>query len=113
MKWIIKIRDNKFNRIIIKYDPLNDIVIFNGEAKINGNWIGFTSRFTSSEDIDLKKIQELLSETYDKLIERYDTYKNLNKGLEVISEIDFGDGEEEINEFESNDVYGNLNEISE
>lgn len=111
MKWIIKIKNNKFKKIVIKYEPLNDIVIFNGECKINGNWVGFVSNFITSENIDLKKIQELLSKTYNELVKRYDTYDDLNKGLEVISEVDFGDTDNEDdneNIFKSNDVYGNL-----
>lgn len=114
MKWIIKIRDNKFKRIVINYEPLNDIVIFNGEGKVNGNWVVFVSNFITSENIDLKKIQKLLSKTYDNLVKRYNTYEDLNKGLEVISEIDFGDSDnidnDDENIFKSNDVYGNLND---
>ena len=90
MKWIISVKDDKSKRISINYNPIDEILIFIGQCKLsNAGWTDFTSHFIPTEDIGLKKIQDMLVSTHNKLIERFDIYTNLNNGLSIIGEVDF------------------------
>lgn len=90
MRWTINVKDDKSKRIIIKYDPLSDLVIFAGQCNIhNKGWVDFSSNFISSKEIDLQKILNMLVISHNEITERFETYENLNKGLNSVREVDF------------------------
>ena len=97
------------NRIVIKYNPIYDKILFVGQCNIkNLGWVDFTINEIEAKDVKLKVIQENLANSFDKLIERFEVFDNLNDGLSIIEAVDFS-GEENKIEFEDdNSVYGNL-----
>ena len=110
LRWTIKIKDDKKKRIIIKYSPIDDTLTFVGQCQLpNDGWVDFTEIEITAKDVKLKTIEDNLTTSFEKLIERFDVYDDLNKGLNIIESIDFSDDDKK--EFEEDySVYGNLEE---
>lgn len=88
MEWTVSIFDKQNQRILVKFDPMNDIIHFIGQYKPhNKPWIDFSEE-QHPIDIDLDTIKDLLVKTYDKMKLRLDIYNNVAEGFNYIKEIE-------------------------
>ena len=91
MEWIVKIEKNNNKRIVVRVDPKNDAILFIGQIKPkNAEWVDFVEESVSIY-INLETIQKVLEKIYLKLSERYDAYKNIAEGFEIIKIIGITD----------------------
>lgn len=89
MEWIVKITEQPNQRILVKFDPKKEEIIFIGQYKPhNKQWVDFSEESYSME-IELEMIQKLLLKTYEKMKERLAAYENISEGFSVIKEIEF------------------------
>jgi len=89
MEWIVKITEQPNQRILVKFDPKKEEVVFIGQYKPhNKQWVDFSEESYSME-IELGTIQNLLIKTYKKMKERLAAYENISEGFSVIKEIEF------------------------
>lgn len=89
MEWIVKITEQPNQRILVKFDPKKEELIFVGQYKPhNKQWVDFSEESYSME-IDLETIQNLLLKTYKKMKKRLLAYENISEGFSVIKEIEF------------------------
>ena len=96
MEWIVKIEGQKNQRIVVKYDPLEESVSFTGEYRINNNWHRFTKTFhIVSAEPGIEDIQETMEKVVVDLRIRIKQHENLDKGFGVIKEISFLEDEEQ------------------
>lgn len=86
--WIVKIEEEKNQRIKIEFNPLTETIIFYGQVRINNEWETFSQDShemrISLEDITTK-IGNVIALMRIRLIE----FENLNKGFEIIKTIGF------------------------
>lgn len=88
MEWIIKIEEEKNQRIRIKFYPQFERIIFFGEARVNNKWSIFCK--TSHEmKITLEQIQEKMEIVIILMRKRLLEYENLDKGFSVLKWISF------------------------
>jgi len=87
MLWIVKIENKPEFRIEITFDPLNELLIFNGQYKLHSKWTTFNT-VGHSINIDLNKITEIVLTVYDKLESLVNTYNNIAEGFQYIKEIE-------------------------
>ena len=96
MEWIVKIENKPEQRILVKFDPENESIIFIGQfrPKMKNNasvksyeWIEF-SKIIYSMDIDLDKIQKALFISYEMMNKRIIAFENINEGFNVIKLIE-------------------------
>lgn len=102
MEWIVKIEDKLDQRILVKFDPLNESIIFIGQYKPhNKEWTNFSEVSRSiwydikdhdtwqhNDLIDVDIIQEMLYSAYNIMKERLDAYKNIAEGFSIIKLIE-------------------------
>jgi len=102
MEWIVKIEKKPNQRIIVRFDPLNDQLVFIGQYKPhNKEWIDFSERnqrlFVENPSehiindiilIDAEKIQDILLHVYDEMKRRLDAYENIAEGFTLIKLIE-------------------------
>jgi len=96
MKWLVKIEGKPNQRIVVKFDPLNQQLIFTGQYKQhNVEWFNFVeirkdydiSPVRSAYDFELitaEEIQNVISEVYLSLKKRVEIYEEINKGFSLI-----------------------------
>ena len=88
MEWKVEIEGKTNQRILVKFDPKNELIIFIGQYKPhNKEWVDFSEE-SYSMDITLETIQELLFKVYQKMKERLDAYLNIAEGFKVIKLIE-------------------------
>lgn len=90
MKWIVKIDGKKDLRIVIKFVPQSDELVFIGQYRAVSNsleWFDFSEE-RCSIDIDLETIQNMLLSTYEKMKIRIEAYNNIAEGFTVIKTIE-------------------------
>jgi hypothetical protein len=93
MEWIVKIENQPNQRILVKFDPKNEVLLFIGQYKPhNKEWVDFSAELHSMK-IDLEMIQDLLYKTYKKMKERLDAYENIAEGFSVIKLIEIKEEE--------------------
>jgi len=84
MEWKIAITDKPNQRIVVRFDPKNECLIFIGQYKPkNRDWVDFSEEIYSME-IDLPTIQGLLGKTIKTMRERLKAYENISQGFDVI-----------------------------
>jgi hypothetical protein len=104
MEWIVKIEGKLNQRILVKFDPQNEQLIFIGQCKLhNLQWTNFSqisksiwiiypdiiSNTTSNVGlISLEIIQNTLSGTYELMKKRYDAYNEIAEGFAHIKLIE-------------------------
>jgi hypothetical protein len=104
MEWKIAITNKPNERIVVRFDPKNQYLVFIGQYKPkNRGWIDFiliNKQFLSIDTkmmeylITAEEIQETLLSTYNILKKRVDVYNNIAEGFTVIKEIQILDKEE-------------------
>lgn len=87
MQWIVKIENKSNQRIMVKFDPMKELLYFIGQYKIKINWIDF-SQEEYSMNITLEVIQDILFKVYEKMNERLKVHEDLNKSFEIIKVIE-------------------------
>lgn len=92
MQWIVKIENKSNQRIMIKFDPMKELLYFIGQYKIKINWIDFSEE-EYSMNITLEIIQDLLFKVYKKMNERLKVHEDINKSFEVIKIIEIKEEE--------------------
>jgi len=98
MEWKIAITDKPNQRIVVRFDPKNECLIFIGQYKPkNRDWVDFVQFDKPLWSIDkrmtenlvtAKEIQELLLTIYNILKKRLDAYENIAEGFTIIKEIE-------------------------
>jgi hypothetical protein len=98
MEWKIAITDKSNQRIVVRFDPKNELLVFIGQYKPkNRDWVDFVlyekplwSENKDKEEIliSAEDIQELLLTTYNTLRKRLDAYENISEGFTIIKEIE-------------------------
>jgi hypothetical protein len=90
MYWIVKIENKPNQRIMVKFDPMKELLYFIGQYKIRVLWIDF-SQEEYSMNITLEVIQDLLFNVYEKMNERLKVHEDLNKSFNAIKEIEINE----------------------
>lgn len=91
MEWKVDIENKPNQRILVKFDPLNELIIFIGQYKPhNKDWIAFSVE-ECVMNIDLEKIQELLYIAYEKMKIRLEAYNNIYDGFSLIKKIEINE----------------------
>ena len=98
MEWKIAITDKPNQRIVIRFDPLNEFLVFIGQYKPkNRDWINFSlfekplwSENKDKEEvlITAEEIQDTLLITYNAFKKRLDAYENIVEGFTLLKEIE-------------------------
>jgi len=101
MEWIIKIFNKPKQRILVKFIPQKEQIIFTGQVRLsNNNFVRFDSKTNLWVDfseeihpmrIDLETIQELLYKVYEKMNERIKIHEDLSKSFIVINTIEINE----------------------
>jgi hypothetical protein len=87
MEWRVAIEGKPNQRIVVRFDPLNETIHFIGQYKPhNGKWFDFSEE-THGMDIDLETLQDMMTKVYNKMKERLVAYDNVAGGFTVIKEI--------------------------
>ncbi len=91
MEWKVEIENKPNQRILVKFDPQNEKIIFIGQYKPhNKDWVDF-SKEDYSMNIDLEKIQELLYIAYEKMKIRLEAYNNIYDEFSLIKKIEINE----------------------
>ena len=89
MNWIVKILNEKNQRIRITFNPMKEVIYFYGECRLKNNeWTIFSekSHVIVIELLEIQKIMEIIVIVMRKrLIE----YNNINEGFSVLKEVEF------------------------
>lgn len=89
MEWIVKIEEEKNQRIKISFDPLGEKINFYGEARVKNNkWTVF-SWFTHKMEISLEELQKKMEDSVVQMQKRLKEYENLDKGFSVLKWVGF------------------------
>lgn len=96
MEWIVKIEtteEQKKQQIKIIFDPMGELIHFQGECKIKNNrWIVF-SEVQHNMSIDLSELQIIMGTVVVDMRKRLVEYENLDKGFSVLKEVGFEEEE--------------------
>jgi len=91
MEWKIEIENKPNQRILVKFDPLNELINFIGQYKPhNKEWVDF-SKEEYSMNIDLKTMQDLLFNVYKTMNNRLKAYTNISEGFTLIKKIEINE----------------------
>jgi hypothetical protein len=91
MEWKVNIENKPNQRILVKFDPLNELIIFIGQYKPhNENWVDF-SKEEYTMDIDLKTMQDLLFNVYKTMNNRLEAFNNISEGFTFIKKIEISE----------------------
>ena len=102
MEWIVKIEGKPNQRIVVRFDPMNELLIFKGQYKPhNQEWVVFSERnqrlFVENPSehivndiilINAERIQDILLHVYDEMKKRLDAYENIAEGFTLIKLIE-------------------------
>jgi hypothetical protein len=91
MEWIIKIENKVNERVLVKFNPKEEKIIFIGQFKPrNHPWVDFSEE-SNSIDIDLEGIQKLLLKTVEVMRKRLVAYNNVSEGFEIIKLVEISE----------------------
>ena len=107
MEWKVTIEDKPNQRILVRFDPMNEMIHFIGQYKPhNREWVDF-SKETYPMDIDLETLQDMMTKAYRKMKDRLVAYNNVAEGFTIIKEVKIqNEGEELVPTVSDNTVYG-------
>jgi hypothetical protein len=109
MEWIVKIEGKPNQRILVRFDAMNELMKFIGQYKPhNKEWVNFSEEIkpvwdsnkiveTPTKDlyklelelINVDIIQSTLLHTYEKLKKRVEAYEEIDEGFTLIKLIEF------------------------
>jgi hypothetical protein len=111
MEWIVKIEEKANQRILVRFDALNEYLVFIGQYRPqNKQWINFSERkqplyvqdvkmvqdntFVKHPEINVELInvdiiQNLLLKTYEDMKRRVEAYEEIDEGFGLIKLIEF------------------------
>jgi hypothetical protein len=93
MQWKINIENKPNQRILVKFEPQEEQLIFIGQYKPhNKDWVDFSVEKNSIE-IDAITIQSLLDKTYRTMEKRLKAYENIAEGFNIIKAIEIKEDE--------------------
>ena len=88
MEWIIKIENKPNQRILVRFNPLNEELIFIGQFRTGGNeWNDFNVEIISM-NVELPQIQEAIFKIAEIMQKRIDAYNNLAEGFSIIKVVE-------------------------
>ena len=87
MEWKVTIENKPNQRILVRFDPMNEMIHFIGQYKPhNKEWFNFSEEIHSME-IDLETLQDMMTKAYNKMKERLVAYNNVAEGFTIIKEV--------------------------
>lgn len=109
MEWIVKIEGKPNQRIVVRFDAMNELIKFIGQYKPhNKEWVNFSEEIkplwdsdklaeTPTKDLDkielelinVDIIQNTLVRTYENLKRRVEAYEEIDEGFTLIKLIEF------------------------
>jgi hypothetical protein len=93
MEWKVMIEGKPNQRILVRFDPLAELIRFYGQYKPhNREWVNFSEE-NYPMDIDLNVLQDMMTKVYNKMKERVAAYDNVAGGFTVIKEIKIEEGQ--------------------
>jgi hypothetical protein len=93
MEWIIKIEEEKNQRIKVTFDPLAEKINVFGEARVKNNEWSTFSWFIHGMEISLDELQKKMEQAVVTMRKRLKEYENLNKGFSVLKLVAFEEDE--------------------
>jgi len=93
MEWIVKIEEEKNQRIRVKFYPQFETIQFFGEIKIKPTEWAVFCREKHDMKITLEQIQEIMERVIVLMRKRLLEYENINKGFSVLKWIAFEEEE--------------------
>lgn len=89
MKWVVNIEGNKKMRILVTFEPQNELIVFHGQYKSIGlEWFDF-SVLTHPMIIDLDSMKEMLEKVYNEMKNRIEAYDDLSNSFTILKNIEF------------------------
>jgi hypothetical protein len=89
MEWKVAIENQPNQRILVRFDPLAELLIFSGQYKPhNKEWTTFGEEICGINNVDAIIIQEKLLEVYQIMEKRLNQYKNIEEGFTLIKTIE-------------------------
>lgn len=95
MEWILKFTNNKNIRILVKFNPIEEILIYNGQFKINILWYDIHTISIPINEINGFTIKEKITILYDLMKPKIDLYLELDETFKSINSIEIFDENEE------------------
>lgn len=87
LEWIIKLEGKPACRILVRFEPLEELLRYIGQHKPkNKEWMDF-SEVTTKMNTDLQEIQSAIGTSYDVMEKRIEAYLNISNGFDVIRQI--------------------------
>jgi len=87
MEWIVTIEGKPNQRIVVRFDPMNEMIHFVGQYKPhNKKWVDFSEEIHAM-DIDLETLQDMMGKAYRKMRDRVMAYDNVAGGFILIKEV--------------------------
>jgi hypothetical protein len=91
MEWKVDIENKPNQRILVKFVPESETILFIGQFKPhNKEWVDFSKEECSME-INLLQIQDILLEVYETMKIRLNVYNNLSEGFSVFKKIEISE----------------------
>jgi hypothetical protein len=87
MEWIVKIENKPNQRILVKFEPKFERIVFVGQYKVK-TWIDFSEDYIDEMNFDLETIQKLLLKVYEKMNERIAIHEDLTQSFGIIKTIE-------------------------
>jgi len=103
MEWTVRIEGNLNQKILVKFDPINEELVFIGQYKPhNKSWVDFSEIRKNlwpnnivineiSNLISLEVLQETLGECYKSMKKRVEAYEEIAEGFKLITLIGYDD----------------------
>lgn len=89
MNWIVKIEEEKNQRIRVEFKPLEKKINVFGEARVTVNTWTIFSEDSHDMKISLEQLQEKIENVVVEMRKTLVEYENLNKGFSVLKLISF------------------------
>lgn len=96
MEWIVKIENDSKKRVLVKFDPLSEEIVFKGQYHTSSkdwalthdvSWVDFSVENINTDNVSLEDIQGVIFRIYEKMNERLKAFNDLSESFKIIQTI--------------------------